>query len=170
MPVFIQTTYTRKYSNECATKNIMHKSTHTFVRSAGGEPACGGDVIIFVLREVVLDFFNQGEASGKGSRSWGGGGLGEEAAGSPQGWGGGIQRGKMKVGATQRRSRKHIILKVQGCPTCWGLCAKMKGHRWARSCSITELQLSNRGSNILKLIYCRRPKETEWIFHLWHWC
>lgn len=107
-------------------KHLLHKSTLTFVRGTGGEPACGGDVIIFVLREVVLDFFDQGEASGKGSRSWGGGGLGEEAAGSSQGWGGGIQWGKMKVGATQRRSRKHIILKVQGCPTCWGLCGKIK--------------------------------------------
>lgn len=45
-----------------------NKYAFTFVRGAGGEAASGGDVIIFVLREVVLDFFDQGEARGKGSR------------------------------------------------------------------------------------------------------
>lgn len=72
-------------------KHIFHKSTLTFIRGTGGEPACGGDVIIFMLREVVLNFFDQGEASRKGSRSRGGGGLGEEATRSPQGWGRCIQ-------------------------------------------------------------------------------
>lgn len=65
-----------------------------------------------MLREVVLDFFDQGKSCGKGSRGCGGGGLGEEAAGGPQGRGGDIQRGKVEVGTTQRRSRKHILLKV----------------------------------------------------------
>lgn len=52
-----------------------------------------------------------------------------EEAGSPQGRGGGIQWGKVEVGATQRRPRQHILLKVQGCPACCGLYAREKEAR-----------------------------------------
>lgn len=53
----------------------------------------------------------------------------EEAAGSPQSRGGDIQWGKVEMGATQRRPRKHILLKVQGCPAGRGLCVREKEAR-----------------------------------------
>lgn len=65
-------------------------TARTFVRGSGREPACGGDVVIFVLRKVVLDFFHQGEACGERSGRGGGGGLGQEAARHPEAGGGSI--------------------------------------------------------------------------------
>lgn len=108
------------------TKHLNTQICHLFtlVRCTGGESTCGGDVIIFMLWQVILNLFYQGKASGKGSRGWGGGGLWEEATGSPQSWGGGIQWGEVEMGATKRRSREHIFLKVQGCSACWGLCVR----------------------------------------------
>lgn len=74
-----------------------------------------------MLREVILDFFDQGEACGERSRSRGDGGLREEAVGISQGWGRHIQWGKVEVGAIQRRSGKNILLKIQGCSAGCGL-------------------------------------------------
>lgn len=74
-----------------------------------------------MLREVILDFFDQGEACGERSRSRGDGGLREEAVGIPHVWGRHIQWGKVKVGAMQRRSGKNILLKIQGCSAGCGL-------------------------------------------------
>lgn len=64
----IQTSHTQTHSFICKENVLLKQSAFTFVRGAGREAASGGDVIIFVLREVVLDFFDQGEACGKGSR------------------------------------------------------------------------------------------------------
>ncbi len=66
----MQTSHTLKTHDPICKENLLLKrSAFTFVRGTGREAASGGDVIIFVLREVVLDFFDQGEARGKGSRS-----------------------------------------------------------------------------------------------------
>lgn len=91
---------------------LNHKILFTFVRCSGGEAASCGDVIIFMLWEIILDFFDQGEACGEWSRSWGDGGLREEAVGIPQVWGWHIQWGEVEVGAIQRRSGKNILLKI----------------------------------------------------------
>lgn len=70
----METTKEKETQKHCKQKDKVlmllsyNKYAFTFVRGAGGEAASGGDVIIFVLREVVLDFFDQGEARGKGSR------------------------------------------------------------------------------------------------------
>lgn len=99
----------------------------TFVRCSGGEAASCGDVIIFVLWEVILDFFDQGEACGERSRSRGDGGLREEAVGISHVWGWHIQWGKVKVGAMQWRPGKNKLLKIQGRSAGCGL---WSGYRW----------------------------------------
>lgn len=75
-----------------------------------------------MLRQVVLDFFDQGEACGE--RSGRAGGLGQEATGHSEAGGGGIQRGEGQVGATQWGSGKDILVKVEGRPAGCGLCAE----------------------------------------------
>lgn len=80
----------------CSDRNTLRTPTNvrtlihtpsTFVRGAGGEATGSGDVVVLVLRQVVLDLLDQGEARGEGSGGRGGGGLGEEAARAPQGQG-----------------------------------------------------------------------------------
>lgn len=77
-----------------------------------------------MLRKVVLDLFDQGEACGERSGGGGGGGLRQEAARHPEVVGGAIQRGERQVGATQRRAGKHVLVKVEGRPAGCGLCAR----------------------------------------------
>lgn len=85
----------------------------TFVGGARGEAAGGGDVVVLVLRQVVLDLLDQREAGGEGPRCRGGGGLREKAAGAAQPRRRGLQRREVEVGVAERRPGQHVVLKVE---------------------------------------------------------